>query len=521
MRNACRLKDDRPAVALSVPRWFEALCTVLLSIFVSANACHADELKVGSKRFTESYILAEIVAQSARSAGEAAVTHRPGLGNTAILFAALKSGAIDLYPEYSGTIVQELLGGKANASLESINAALRPMGLAAGIPLGFGNSYALAVSVDNAKSAALRRISDLAKGRELRLGLSQEFISRRDGWPALQKHYGLPQAPRGLDHGLAYDVLASAQIDVMDVYTTDAKISRYALRMLEDDRRFFPRYDALLLYRTDLPQRFPQSWRAILALEQKITPAQMVALNAAVELEGHSFAAAAASFVTPDATAVTNRPASFFERLIGEDFLRLSVQQFVLVFLALALSTLAGVPLGIWAARSTTAHAFIMPAVGVLQTVPALALLAILIALLDRIGTLPAVVALFLYGLLPIVRNTVTGLAEVRRELLQAAAALGLRAGAILKAVELPLAARSILAGIRISAVINVGTATIAAFIGAGGFGERIVAGLAVNDRAMLLAGAVPAALMAIMIEAVFGLWERRLFKSAPGRDSR
>jgi osmoprotectant transport system permease protein len=396
MQSARRLKADRTTLASRVHHWCNLLCLALSAIVVSNNACLADELKVGSKRFTESYVLAEIVAQTARGAGETAVAHRPGLGNTAILFAALKSGAIDIYPEYSGTVVQELLGGKATASLESINASLQPLGLAAGVPLGFGNSYALAVSANSSNAALIRSISDMATARELRVGLSQEFLSRRDGWPALQKHYALPQLPRGLDHGLAYEVLASAQIDVMDVYTTDAKIGRYALRMLEDDRRFFPRYDALLLYRSDLPQRFPQSWRAIRALEQKISPEQMVALNAAVELEGQSFAAAAASFLTPDTTAVANRSASFFERLIGEDFVRLSVQHFVLVFLALVLSALAGVPLGIWAARSATAHAFIMPAVGVLQTVPALALLAILIALLGRIGTLPAVAALFL-----------------------------------------------------------------------------------------------------------------------------
>jgi len=520
MQSACRSKVDCPGVASRARRWLRALCVALIALSAGENPCLADDLKIGSKRFTESYILAEIVAQTARAAGEAAVTHRPGLGNTAILFAALKNGAIDLYPEYTGTIVQELLGGKVPANLEAINAALAPMGLAAGIPLGFGNSYALAVSAKNSNLAALRSISDLANQRTLRMGLSQEFLNRRDGWPALQKHYGLPQLPRGLDHGLAYDVLAAGQIDVMDVYTTDAKLSRHQLRILEDDRQFFPRYDALLLYRADLPRRLPQSWHAIRALEQKITPDRMIALNAAVELSGHSFADAATSFIVPGAAAITNGRTTFLQRVFDDDFGRLAIQHCVLVFLALALSTLAGIPLGIWASRSTSAGALILPAVGVLQTIPALALLAILIAWLDRIGTVPAVAALFLYGLLPIVRNMATGLAEVPRGLPRAAAALGLRPGAILLAIELPLAARSLLAGIRISAVINVGTATIAAFIGAGGFGERIVAGLAVNDHAMLLAGAVPAALMAIVIEAAFSLAERRLFNPAAGRQT-
>ena len=136
---------------------------------------------------------------------------------------------------------------------------------------------------------------------------------------------------------------------------------------------------------------------------------------------------------------------------------------------------------------------------------------AFLIALLDRIGTLPALVALFLYGLLPIVRNTATAMAEVARGLKQAAAALGLRPREILRLIELPVASRTILAGVRTSAVINVGTATIAAFIGAGGYGERIVAGLAVNDNVLLLAGAVPAAVLALLIEGGFSLAERWL----------
>jgi len=194
--------------------------------------------------------------------------------------------------------------------------------------------------------------------------------------------------------------------------------------------------------------------------------------------------------------------------LFGDDFLRVTGQHLLLVFASLAASCLVGIPLGIWAARSSAAHRIILPAVGVLQTIPALALLAFLIALLNRIGTLPALVALFLYGLLPIVRNTVTGMTEVARGYKQAGAALGLRDGAILRLIELPVASRTILAGVRTSAVINVGTATIAAFIGAGGYGERIVAGLAVNDNALLLAGAVPAALLAILIEGAFGLAE-------------
>jgi osmoprotectant transport system permease protein len=183
----------------------------------------------------------------------------------------------------------------------------------------------------------------------------------------------------------------------------------------------------------------------------------------------------------------------------------------LLVFVSLALSVAVGVPLGIWAERAPRVRGAILGAAGILQTIPALALLAFLIAAFDRIGTLPAIAALFLYGLLPIVRNTQSGLADIAPALREASLALGLPPAARLRLIELPLASRSILAGIKTSAVINVGTATIAAFIGAGGYGERIVAGLAVNDHAMLLAGAIPAAAMALVLQWGFDGLDRWL----------
>ena len=498
-------------IAYCLQRAWRWAAGALLAILAGGGPAGAADLVVGSKRFTESYILGEIVAQTARAAGEARVTFKPGLGNTAVVFAALKSGAIDVYPEYSGTVVFELLGGKSGNTIAEINGVLAPLGLAASVPLGFNNTYGLAMVEAAAEKRGIRTISDLARHPDLALGLSQEFLSRKDGWEALRQAYALPFAARGLDHGLAYEALAAARIDVTDVYTTDAKIRRYGLRVLVDDRNFFPPYAALLLYRADLPQRLPKTWTALAALEGKITPERMIALNAAVELDGRSFAQVAAEFVTGAPAGDQHPHGGFLDRLVGDDFARVSGQHLLLVFVSLWASCAVGIPLGIWAGRSSTAYRVIIPAVGVLQTIPALALLAFLIALLDRIGTLPALVALFLYGLLPIVRNTATGMAQVPAGLKQAAAALGLRRGGILRLIEVPLASRTILAGVKTSAVINVGTATIAAFIGAGGYGERIVAGLAVNDNALLLAGAIPAALLALLLEAGFDYAERWL----------
>jgi len=469
---------------------------------------------VGSKRFTESYILGEIFSQRMQTAGGARTEHRQGLGNTAILFAALKSGAIDVYPEYTGTLAFELLGLKRVPALAELNTALDVHGLAVGVALGFGNSYALAMSGARATELHIASISDLKRHTDLRYGLSQEFLNRRDGWPALREAYALPAQPVGLDHGLAYEVIKGGTMDVIDVYTTDAKLGRYGLKVLADDQAFFPPYEAVLVYRKDLPERHPAAFRALQTLERGISGEAMIRMNAAAELDGQPFTRIAADFLAVGGSAVKLTAASprpgWLAQLFAADFWRITGEHCLLVFGALALSVGVGVPLGVWAARSRRARPFILGVTGVLQTIPALALLAFLIAAMGRIGMAPAVVALFLYGLLPIVRNTETGLAGIAPGLPKAGQALGLRSGAVMRLIELPLALPSVLGGIKTSAVINVGTATIAAFIGAGGYGERIVAGLAVNDHGMMLAGAVPAAVLALLIQWVFERVERR-----------
>ena len=470
------------------------------------QAAADDALKIGSKRFTESYILGELLTQAASPRGPA--IHRAGLGNTGILHAALRTGAIDVYPEYSGTIAREILKLDGDPGLSEINRALAPQGLAASVSLGFNNSYALGVRADLAEKLGLRSISDLASHITLRLGLSQEFLARQDGWPGLSRRYGLASmVPIGLDHGLAYEALAGNRIDIIDTYSTDAKIARYRIRILADDRGFFPRYDTLLLHREETPARFPRQWQALSALEGRIDEQRMIRLNAAAENEGRSFAQAAALFF--DEKGHSMPPRGFVETLFAPDLLRLSLEHLLLVFGSLAAGIAVGVPLGVAAAKSHRLAQPIFALVGAIQTIPSLALLAFLIALIGSIGTLPAAIALFLYALLPIVRNTHAGLLGVGDGLRQAALALGLTPRDQLVFIELPLARPSILAGIKISAVINVGTATVAAFIGAGGYGERIASGLALNDNFLLLAGAIPAAALALLIQGLFELLER------------
>ena len=492
-----------------------ALGALLLACAPLAQAEEA--LVIGSKRFTESYILGELLARTAGSAGPA--VHKPGLGNTGILVEALRSGAIDVYPEYSGTIAREILKREDRPELAEINRALARRGLAASVPLGFENSYALGVREVLAHKLGLRRISDLAGHPTLKAGLSQEFLARRDGWPGLARAYGLTaMKPVSLDHGLAYEALAQFRIDLMDLYTTDAKISRYGIRVLEDDRRYFPSYAALLLHRADAPQRHAAQWRALQVLEGRIDATRMRAMNAAAELEGRSFAQAAVLFDAPPDNAapeasVGKTPAgrSLVDALFADDLWRLTREHLVLVFGALLASVLAGVPLGVVAAARPRLAQPIFAAVGVIQTIPSLALLAFLIAAMGRIGLVPAALALFLYGLLPIVRGTHAGLLGVGAGVKQAALALGLTPRQRLWLVELPLARLPLLAGVKTSAVINVGTATIAAFVGAGGYGERIASGLALNDATLLVAGALPAAALALALQALFEWLERRL----------
>ncbi len=492
-----------------------AALALALAAAAAAAAAGDATLHVGSKRFTESYILGEILRETAARAG-ARAEPKPGLGNTGIVYAALASGAIDVYPEYTGTIAREILKLDGSVPLDELDRRLAPLGLGVSAPLGFNNTYALAMREEQAAQLGVRTISDLARHPGLRLGLTQEFIGRADGWPGLKHAYDLPFAtPAGIDHGLGYDAIAAGRIDVKDVYSTDAKIERYRLRVLEDDRGFFPRYDAVLLYRLDLPQRFPAAWRALAALEGKIVGGRMIRLNAAAELEGRSFAQAAALFFDPSARAAS--PRTFLGTLFGPDLWRLTREHVVLVAVSLAAAVLLGVPLGVLAAKVRAAGQPTLAAVGVIQTIPSLALLAFLIAALGRIGIWPALVALFLYALLPIVRNTHAGIEGIRPGMRQAALALGLPARDRLLSVELPLAMPTILAGVKTAAVINVGTATIAAFIGAGGYGERIVQGLALNDHALLVAGAVPAALLALLVQGGFELAERCW--RVPGRE--
>ncbi|ARP84442.1 amino acid ABC transporter permease [Bordetella genomosp. 8] len=482
-----------------------------------AGAEPARNLRIGSKRFTESYILAELLAQQvARRTGQTPAVSQ-GLGNTAIVYQALQSGGIGLYPEYTGTIAMEILKSDKPMSLEDIRTRLAPLGLGVDIPFGFNDGYALAMRAADADRLGIRSLSDLARHPDQRLGLSQEFIGRVDGWRGLAQRYGLRQSPTGLDHGLAYDAIEKRQVDVIDIYTTDAKIDALGLRVLEDDLKYFPRYDAVVLYRLDLPQRYPQAWAAMRELAGTIDEHAMIAMNARAELQGVPFDViardrlAAVAGTAGAQNGLGNETYGFWRKLMGPDLGRLAAQHLMLVLLSVAIAVVVAVPAGVYVYPRYRLRALVLGMTGLLQTIPSLAMLAILITVTGRIGSVPALAALTLYALLPVMRNTVAGLDEVSSGMRLAATALGMTPRQRVMLIELPLARPTILAGVRTATSISIGTATIAAFIGAGGFGERIVTGLALNDGQLLLAGALPAAAMALASELAFELADRRL----------
>ena len=485
-------------------RHFVMSIALVLGAMTPVTTHAAEQVRIGSKVFTESVILGEIAVQMGRDAGVDTV-HRGQLGGTRVLWEALTSGQIDAYPEYTGTIDQELLPGTAKSE-DAIRTALAAHGIGMTHSLGFNDTYAIGMLESRAAQLGIQKIADLPSHPNLRFGFSNEFIERKDGWPAVRNAYGLAQANvTGLDHDLAYRAVASGNTDVVDLYSTEPEIAFYHLRILEDDdRHSFPEYKAVYLYRLDLDQRAPAFVQGLHRLEGVIDARRMIAMNAASKLGKIPESQAASDFLRSQLHVMSDtQQASLFGRV----FIR-TREHLLLVSVSLAASIFIGVPLGVLAFVWPRVGNLILIAVAVIYTVPALALLVFMIPVFG-IGTWPAIVALFLYGLLPIVRNTHTGLRGIPPGLRESAIVLGLSPIARVLRIELPMAAPSILAGIKTAAVINVGTATIGALIGAGGYGQPILTGIRLADNNLILLGAIPAALMALLVQGGFGLLER------------
>lgn len=462
----------------------------------------AETVVVGSKTFAENYILSEISAQLLEQNGFD-VERRQGMNGTKVIYEALSNGAVDLYPEYSGTISEVILLRPELRDLDDIEVALAERGMRILPPLGFNNSYALAVSRELAETLELRRISDLRAHPELRVALAHEFLSRGDGWPGLRERYQLEHVANGIDHGLAYEAIRGGQIDVTAAYTTDGEIVRSDLVVLEDDLGYFPKYLALYI----LNDRLPQEARDILStLGGRIDDRRMQQMNLSALDTDTSIVEVASEFLRSEGLANVDTVGPTFIRQLRRN----TERHLKLTAIALLLAITAGVGIAVVVHRHRTLSNAFLYVTGLLQTVPSIALLALLIPLVG-IGQAPAIIALFLYSLLPIARSTITAMLAIPPGYLQVAAAMGMTRGQELRYVLMPLSMPHVIGGIRTAAVICIGTATLAAFIGAGGLGDPIVTGLALNDSALILQGAIPAACLAILTELFFGAIERWL----------
>jgi osmoprotectant transport system permease protein len=481
---------------------------------------------VASKPFGESFILAELFAQLLERRG-LAVDRRPGLGATEVAFSALRSGVVDVYPEYTGTGLLAVLKEPPQNDPAAVFARVaqefpKRYGVRWLPPLGFENTYAIAVRRETARQFSLATLSDLARAApRLAAGLTPDFIERKDGLPGLRSAYGMSfKSVRPLGQAVKYQALASGAVDVIDGYSTDGFIAKYDLVVLRDDRRFFPPYEAAALVSARLYRDHPAAIAALIELSGRLDVETMRKLNARLEVDQEPVGVIARSELqalgliagepAAPASSATAASASFAGYMWAQrqTLLKAIIRHLLLVGIALIAGMVVAIPLGLWLDSAGRAAEPVIRAIGVLQTIPSIALLAFMVPLIG-IGVLPALVALWLYSLYPIVRSTYSGVRDADPTAVYAARALGMTPSQILRQVRLPLAAPTVLAGIRTAAVIAVGTATLAAFIGAGGLGEPIATGLALADTRLILSGALPAAALALIVDALLGVVER------------
>jgi osmoprotectant transport system permease protein len=465
----------------------------------SRGAYSAESIVVGSKIFTEGYVLAEIAAQTLEaSAPPVPVSRKLGMGSTGILFQSITTGAIDVYADYTGTLSEAIIKNPQLKSLRDIQEALLKSGLVISGPLGFNNTYALAVRESFAAQHGLHTVTDLKRLKStLRAAFSYEFMDRADGFPGLAAKYHLDLSPKNvnrMEHSLSYQAIAQNAVDVIDVYSTDAKIRKFNLRVLRDDLDYFPVYQAVWVARKAFVDRYPAQWQALRRLEGRIDENTMLDMNAKADIDKQSFTKIAAEFLGAQARESDSLASGIAHR---------TVEHLWLVAISLVFSIVIGVPLGIAAVRFHATGQAILLLSAMIQTVPSLALLCFLIPVFG-VGTKPALVALCLYSLLPVVLNTFTGIRSIDPRHLENARAFGLTGRQILFRIVLPLASPMLLAGVKTATIVSIGTATLAALVGAGGYGAPIVSGLSLNDVPTILTGAIPAALMAWLAHGLF-----------------
>ncbi|HET7563479.1 MAG TPA: glycine betaine ABC transporter substrate-binding protein, partial [Gemmatimonadaceae bacterium] len=343
---------------------------------------------VASKPFGESYLLAEMFAQLLEAHGER-VERRPGLGATEIAFAALRANEIDVYPEYTGTGLLAILHERPVADPRAVfDRVARAFQERYGVrwlpPLGFENNFAIAVRQETAERLHVRTLSDLARvSSQLTAGLTPDFIGRADGLPGLRRTYGIRfKAVRALLPAVKYQALASRAVDVIDAYSTDGLIARYHLVVLEDDRGFFPPYQAAALVSARLQRENPRAIGILTLLSDRLDASTMRRLNERIEVGGEPIVRVAADELrmlglvsdggrasASTASAGANRSLSFGAYLWSRRATlgALTERHLLLVALSLGAAILVAVPLGLLLERARTSAGPVIRGIGLLQ----------------------------------------------------------------------------------------------------------------------------------------------------------
>ncbi len=487
--------------------------------FLGMSSIQAKPIVIGSKNFTESIVLGETMAQLIEARTDLNVIRKLNMGGTVVNFEALKNGEIDLYPEYTGTGLVNLLKKPAINDPEKVFEIVKKefkqnFDLIWLPQFGLNNTYAIAVRNDDPRVEGITSISDLAKvSGQLKLGAELEFLDRPDGYQNLAREYGLKfkkENISNLDAGLMYQAIEQGQVDVISALATDGRNKSFNLRILEDDRFFFPPYYAAPLVREETIQEHPELRTVLEELSGKLDDKTITAMNFQVDAEGKTPADVSREFLVKSGLVkgkyaqTSSSQKGFLHYFWSEkDYLfTLFWQHLYLTLFGLFIALIIGVPSGIILTRKPEIANYVFGVVNTIQTIPSLALLGFLIPLLG-IGQTPAIIALSLYALLPVVRNTYVGIQEVNPILKDAVRGIGLTDMQILRTVEIPLALPTMLAGIRIATVLLVGTATLTSLVGAGGFGEPIFRGIASVQTNTILLGTIPTALMAILLDRI------------------
>jgi osmoprotectant transport system permease protein len=494
----------------------ERLLGMILCCLSGLSFANSEPIRIGSKIFTEGYVLAEILAQHLEAQG-LAVKRLGGLGATGITEQAMKSGEMDLVVDYTGSISQAFLGHSKKLAFQDLQQKLKPFGFIMGRPLGFNNTYGIAVRkewIDEYKIHKLSQLTEWLKDKsdkKIKAAFTPEFTNRPENWPQLKNFYALENIQvLQMDHQLAYESLAHLKVDLMEAYTTDAKLKHYKLKVLDDDQKFFPRFDAVILANAKWVKKNAETWAHLQKLEGLFSDEVMTELNGQADLEKKSIASIARNFLSekfkknlPEAPSRISSIQRFLNELIPA-----FVRHLILVIVPCFLASLVAIPLAYFSLKFLRfAHVFASLAT-LAQTIPGLALLALLIPFLG-IGLLPALTTLFLFALLPLYLSTLNGFRSLPQTLHLTCQTLDIKGWFKFRIVEWPMVKPSFLSGLETALISTVASATLAALIGAGGLGQKIIAGLALNDHQTILEGAVPASLLALLIQFFFS-WMRK-----------